>query len=214
MDDYWRIVLLLLDIRELIILLQLNKDWKHFVSLFNFEQHLTATSLMECAKFLSNVSRIRYLSLPFFEANQMKEIMPKLCKLNFLLFLDLWTENTARKDSICCAPNNLWLLPSNLIALRIDLDCDFLKFLPTIAPQLQHLTIYCYHSRYFESLVMQILVQFKFLKCVHVYKNVNDNWSQIPDLSKLPFAFKFSIYEHRFFTKSIICEHVTKKRKK
>ncbi len=204
MDDYWMIVLLFLDTKDLSQLLKLNKAYKKYVSLFHFKQTLTVTNRTDFAEFLSYVSNVRYLSLRCFHETK---IMSYIGKLDSLQFLDLWSDFALLWD------HNLLRLPPNLIGLRIDVDLNSpLNLLPLLATQLQHLTIYCTQNVDFSNIV-QMLLQFKSLKCVHIYRYlISDHIDCLKEIEsnkhKLECIMTIDLFYFGLLKESFICKHV------
>ncbi len=204
MNDYWTIVLLFLDTKELTQLLKLNKSYKKYVSLFYFKQRLTITNRADFTEFLSHVSRVRYLRV---KCSYEKKIMSYIEKLDSLQFLDLWSNHGFWNEKV--------RLPPNLIGLRIDCASDSpLNLLPAFAPQLQHLTLYCYPSIILDNLI-HALSKFESLKCVHIYCGRKSDWLNFCQSggNKFEFVIKMNIYDDKMLDESFICKHVTKKRK-
>ncbi len=211
MNDYWNIVLLFVNAKEIITISKLNRAHKKFVSLFYFKQRLTITSFFDFTELLSNVSRVQCLSLPFLENiieyHNFKNIFPPICKQNGLLFLDLWCKVVITYYFL----ENVLCLPPTLIGLRIDANLFVLDLLSRIAPQLEHIAIFCIqrHNEVYYNIV-EILLRFKSLKCVHFYNNLfpNYEWTKFnPKEHNLPFIVTFDLFRYGLTNEFIVCQH-------
>jgi hypothetical protein len=211
MRDCWLIVFNFANTDDLLRLVNVNRSLKTCVSQFLAHQCLTIHAKQMLA-FSNNVLRARNVKLlrgTIFETDEeMKIALRCLCKLKFLVKLDLWSES----DLILIEAAHLPLLPLTISHLRLDLNFSIFLNLPLMGHNLEHLAFYCVDDPWeycnLNTRLQEVFLQLPKLKCVHIYGKINSVWASRICKMKWPFSVCSSTIFTEDSESEFNCEHM------